>query len=148
MKKRLIIDTNLLLLFIIGAVEEGRHIQNSNRLSKFNKSDYFKIVQIISEYDELHITPYIVTEVSNLIDLNGHAKTIAYEIAQNLFCNFFKKIDIKIEEDCNSEFFLKFGITDSSLVNLASNFYILTNDHRLLTALYTKSTNHIIPYPI
>ena len=146
MTRRLIIDTNLLLLLVIGAVEGGRHINNSNRLNAFNLSDYDNVVKIMSEHDEIYITPYIATEVSNLIDLDGHARLLAFEVAKNLFCSIFKKIDVAIDKDCDSEFFLRFGITDSSLIKLAPNYFILTSDHRLLTPLFESSMNTIIPY--
>lgn len=90
MHKRLIIDTNLVLLLVIGAVEGGRHIKNSKRLDAFSRMDYDNILKIVAEHDDVFITTYIATEVSNLIDLNGYAKILAYEIAQNLFCNFKK----------------------------------------------------------
>ena len=146
MRRRLIIDTNLLLLLVIGAVEGGRHIHNSKRLNAFSVSDYDNVVKIMSEHDEIFITPYIATEVSNLIDLDGHARLLAYEVARNLFCKIFKKIDIDIDEDCGSEYFLRFGITDSSLIKLAPNYFILTSDHRLLVPLFQSSTDTIIPY--
>lgn len=145
MPKRLIIDTNLLLLLVIGMVEEGRHIRNSKRLKAFNTSDYDKVVKIMSGYDEVHITPYIATEISNLIDLDGHAKSLAYQAAKYLF-SLFKKIDVDIDTDCESEYFLKFGITDSSIINLAPNYFILTCDHRMLEPLYKNSKDTIIPY--
>lgn len=124
MPLKLIIDTNLLLLLVIGAVEGGRHIKNSNRLSAFNESDYQKILKIMSDYDEIYITPYIATEVSNLIDLNGQAKLLAYQFAQEFFCHYCKKIDVEINEDCKSPFFIHYGITDSSLIRLAPNYFI------------------------
>ncbi len=146
MPSRLIIDTNLLLLLVIGAVEGGRHIRNSNRLNAFNVSDYDNIIKIISKHDEIYITPYIATEVSNLIDLDGHARELAYRIAQNLFCNVFKRVDIEIDKDCGSEFFINFGVTDSSLIKLAPHYFILTSDYRLLVPLFESSMNTIIPY--
>lgn len=146
MSRRLIIDTNLLLLLVIGAVEEGRHIKNSKRLGAFSISDYDNVVKIMSEYDEVHITPYIATEVSNLIDLNGNARSLAFMIAQDLFCNIFKRIDVTLDTDCGSEFFLNFGITDSSLIKLAPYYFILTHDYRLLPPLFKSSENTIIPY--
>ena len=99
MPRHLIIDTNLLLLLVIGAVEEGRHIRNSKRLNAFNISDYDNVVKIMSSYDQVFITPYIATEVSNLIDLNGRAKLLVYEVARNLF-TIFKQIDVDIDADC------------------------------------------------
>ncbi|WP_459623604.1 PIN domain-containing protein [Burkholderia sp. 3C] len=90
MAKRLIIDTNLLLLLVIGAVEEGRHIRNSKRLGAFSLRDYDNVVKIMSEYEMVFITPYIATEVSNLIDLDGYARNLAYDFARNMFAVFFQ----------------------------------------------------------
>lgn len=145
MPKRLIIDTNLLLLVVIGAVEEGRHIRNSKRLNAYTIEDYDNILKIMRGFDEVFITPYIATEVSNLIDLSGHAKILAYEVARQLF-SLFKKIHIDIDNDCESDLFLHFGITDNSLIELAPDYYILTNDHRMLEPLFKSSPNYIIPY--
>ena len=146
MAKRLIIDTNLLLLLVIGAVEGGRHIRNSDRLNAFTTSEYDNVIKIMQDYDDVFITPYIATEVSNLIDLNGHARIQAYKIAQNLFCNVFKKIDVDLAADCASEFFERFGITDASLINLAPDYDILTCDYKLLIPLFASSPDKIIPF--
>lgn len=87
-KKKLIIDTNLLLLLVIGAVEGGRHIQNSKRLNKFTFQDYDAILDVMACHQEICITHYIATEVSNLIDLTGYASRLAYETARILFSQF------------------------------------------------------------
>ncbi len=144
MKRKLIIDANLLLLLVIGAVEEGRHIGASKRLNGFSLDDYDDVLKMMSGY-EVFITPYIATEVSNLIDLKGHAKSLAYEVARNLF-SVLGKIDVDIDADCGSTFFPVFGITDTSLIKLAKEYIILTNDHRMLTALYHANPNNVIPY--
>lgn len=144
-KKNLIIDTNLLLLLVIGSVNDGLHIKNSDRLEKFTKDDLDKVLEIILLHDDVYITPYIAAETSNLIDLAGNARKEAFEIAREIFGNF-KKIDSDISLDTLDENFLLFGITDNSLINLARDFYILTDDHRMLEPLYNSGPNHIIPY--
>lgn len=58
MARKLIIDTNLLLLLVIGSLEGGRFIRVSKRLKKFADADYQKVLAIIAEHDEVHITPY------------------------------------------------------------------------------------------
>ena len=146
MPGRLIIDSNLLLLLVIGAVEDGRHIKNSKRLNAFTSLDYDNVLKIMYEYDEIYITPYIATEVSNLIDLNGSARLLAFEFARELFCSQCKKIDVEIDNDCDSELFLRYGITDSSLIKLAPDYFILTCDYRLLEELFKINMNNIIPY--
>lgn len=145
MARGLIIDTNLMLLLIIGAVEEGRHIRNSKRLNAFDRTDYELVLKCMSGYEDVFITPYIVTEVSNLIDLDGLAGILAYEIARKLF-SAFKKIDVLIDDDCAPSYFLNFGITDSSLIRLAPHYDVLTNDNKMLPLLFEASPNTIIPY--
>lgn len=146
--KRLIVDTNLLLLLVIGAIEEGRHIKNSKRLNVYGINDYDNVLSLMAQYDEIYITPYIAAEVSNLIDLTGHARELAFKFAQNLFQSKFKNIEVDVVEDCKLQHFPLFGITDSSLINLAPNYYILTNDDRLLPPLFESSMHTIIPYAL
>jgi len=144
--KHLIIDANLLVLLIIGSVEGGRHIKNSKRLKAFTRSDYENVVKIMANFDDVSITPYLAAEVSNLIDLKGHARELAFAVAQQLFGNIFKQIDVELARDCHSDFFANFGIADSSLIHLAPDYAILTNDHRLLVPLFAACETNIVPY--
>lgn len=144
-KEKLIIDTNLLLLLIIGAVEGGRHIRNSNRLGEYDIDDYQAVLDVMENYKEVYITHYIAAEVSNLIDLKGHASKLAYEIARILFSEF-KQIDSNIVSDSSSEKFLEYGITDNSLIRLASSYNILTHDKRLYGELFSACGGNIIPF--
>lgn len=147
MGRRLIIDTNLLLLLVIGAIEEGRHIRNSKRLNAFDKQDYQVVLRCMENFDKVFITPYIATEVSNLIDLRGYARIKAYKMARVLFSQF-KKINPVIDDDCAPDYFLNYGITDSSLILLAPNYHVLTDDRRILAALYTANPKTILPYEL
>ncbi len=144
MVKGLIIDANLLLLLVIGSVEEGRHIGNSKRLKSFSISDYYNLLKYLKDY-QVFITPYIATEVSNLIDLKGRARDLAFQFAQIMFSRF-EQIDVNIEHDCSSELFVRFGITDASIINLASSYCVLTNDLQMLTPLYEQGIHNVLPY--
>ncbi|MBX8563426.1 hypothetical protein K5D44_01890 [Pseudomonas cichorii] len=146
-RKKLVIDTNLLLLLVIGAVEEGRHIRSSKRLNKFAIKDYDVIREFMSGYEGICITQYIATEVSNLIDLTGHARDLAYEIARLLFIQF-EEIDTSIKQDTGTAHFITYGITDSSLVALASRYSILTDDNRLLGPLFEAGQEYVIPFEL
>lgn len=143
--KNLVIDTNLLLLLVIGSVENGRHIQTSKRLGDFDLNDYDVLLKIIATFDNVCITPYIATEISNLIDLKDHALVLAFKIASVLFSEF-KQINVCIEKDCSDDFFLRYGITDASLIGLANTHSILTNDNRLLPALFSIEGADVIPF--
>lgn len=145
MKDRLLIDTNLLLVMIIGRIGKGQYIKKSKRLSAFCVEDYDLLWKIVGNYTEVLITPYIAAEVSNLIDLDGDARIEAFEVAREIF-SFFTQAETLIANDCKGDFFLKFGLTDNSIIMLSEDVDILTNDHRMLTPLYAKSPERIIPY--
>ncbi|OJT30933.1 hypothetical protein BOP96_10135 [Pseudomonas sp. FSL W5-0203] len=135
---RLIIDTNLLLLLVIGAIEEGRHISSSSRLKSYNEEDYQVVVKFMGRFTDVYITPYIATEVSNLIDLNGYARIMAFEAAQLLFSQF-QQIDSNISADSAAKLFSTYGLTDTSLIGLVSDYTILTNDGRMSQPLYAAA---------
>jgi hypothetical protein len=145
MSDRLLIDTNLLLVMVIGGVDDGRYIEKSKRLGQFCIEDYHRLWEFVAEYKEVWITPYIAAEVSNLIDLDSYAGGKAFEIARGIF-SIFKQAHTLISEDSKNDFFINFGLTDSSIINLSKDFDILTNDHRMLTPLYAANPDRIIPY--
>lgn len=45
--KKIIVDTNILLLMIIGAVENGAYIKSSKRLKSFNMKYYLIILNFL-----------------------------------------------------------------------------------------------------
>jgi len=143
-KKKLIVDTNLLLLLVIGRVDDGRFIKRSDRLNKFNENDYQILLRFILRYD-IFITHYIATEVSNLIDLHGPARIKAFEVARILFSSF-KQVETSIQDDSAEAFFEKYGLTDSSLIRLVSDYNVITDDNRLSEFLYRVEHKNVIPY--
>ncbi|PID81069.1 hypothetical protein CSB20_04330 [bacterium DOLZORAL124_64_63] len=145
MKDGLLIDTNLLLVMIIGRIDEGRYIEKSKRLGDFCIEDYYQLWAFVKGYKEVLITPYIAAEVSNLIDLNDQARIRAFELAREIF-SLFRQAETLISNDCKGDFFLKFGLTDNSIITLSKDFSVLTNDHRMLIPLYKVSPERIIPY--
>lgn len=145
MRDRLLIDTNLLLVMIIGGLDDGRYIEKSKRLGKFCVEDYYLLWELVKGYKEVWITPYIAAEVSNLIDLDDQAGIRAFELAREIF-SLFKQVETLIVEDCNGGFFVKFGLTDNSIIKLSKDFDVLTNDERMAIPLFTASPDRIIPY--
>lgn len=148
MPNNLIVDTNLLLLWIIGSIDNGTHIGSSNRLKKFNYKDFQIVNTIIGTYDTLSITPYIATEISNLIDLNGYVKEQVFKRFQVLLRDItaVKVIDTDVRADISSKNFLNFGLTDNSLITLINDYFILTDDDRLCFILYSVNADNVLQY--
>jgi rRNA-processing protein FCF1 len=144
---KLIVDTNLLLLIVIGAIDDGKHIKNSKRLNNYNEKDYQTVLEFISHYDEVFITPYIATEVSNLIDLDRTVRDKVFEFAREFF-KTLTHIASDINNDSIGDSFIKYGLTDNSLIRLVNDYHILTNDGRLCEYLVLINQKNVIPYSI
>ncbi|BBL32370.1 hypothetical protein [Pantoea ananatis] len=138
----LILDTNLLLLFIVGRVDGGIHISKSKRLKKFSLKDFEKVELAVISANKVSITPYIATEVSNLIDMSGVLHKMMMEEAKRVI-ELFEHIEVDLSRDTN-EHFVSFGITDNSLINLVRKHVVMTDDHRLTSLLYKENANNVL----
>lgn len=138
----LILDTNLLLLFIVGRVDGGAHISKSKRLKKFSLKDFEKVELAVMSANKVSITPYIATEISNLMDMSGVLHTMMMEEAARII-QLFEHIEVDLSRDTNGQF-ISFGITDNSLINLVKNHVIMTDDHRLAPLLYNVNHNNVL----
>jgi rRNA-processing protein FCF1 len=141
-KRTIVIDTNLLLLLVIGSVDDGKFIHKSDRLSKFSKKDYELLVDAIGIFGKNYITKYIATEVSNLIDLHSYARDKAYENARVMF-KTFNEIHSNLNDDMEHHHFVGFGITDSKLVELALTHIIFTDDRRVAPLLWENGLDNV-----
>lgn len=147
MQKSLVVDANLLLLLVIGSLDEGRLIKSSKRLKSFSKQDFSILVDYLTQFNSVLITPYLLTEVSNLIDLKDSKYFEAYEFARILFSGF-KEVSVTLKNDIQLPAFITHGITDASLVKLVKYHTVLTNDNRMLSLLYDANPNNVMPFSL
>lgn len=145
--KGVVVDTNLFLLLLLGSfdkIEIGRH----RKLQKFTNDDFEKLITLVNKLGkELFITTNIVTEVCN------HCAN--YNSSKNFrFFNYLKHILEAYQEKQSSILtiigqdetaFLKFGITDASIIDLAKQeILVITDDFPLyhyLTSLHYSAFN-------
>lgn len=125
--KGLLLDSNLLLLYFIGLYDYNK-ISTFKRTTKYTIEDFDIISHIINFFDRVITTPHIVTEISNLSgQLSGKIKSCYFEI-------FAKQIKLLEENSkpskdlCDSECFRKFGLTDSGIVEISRNTYLVMTD--------------------
>lgn len=60
-----LIDANLLFLFVLGAVDR-RQIAVAKRAREFTEADFDLLVAMVDRIERLIVTAYVATEVSNL----------------------------------------------------------------------------------
>ena len=68
--KNLLLDTNLLLLYLIGG-KDPKLLESARRLNAYIEEDFYLLIRFIelNGFSRLVSTPHILTEASNLIGL-------------------------------------------------------------------------------
>ncbi|MDR3373938.1 MAG: hypothetical protein P4L98_09440 [Ancalomicrobiaceae bacterium] len=60
-----LVDTNVLLLVLIGSISPAE-IRKHKRLSQFDVAHYEHVLEYLGLFDDIIVTPHILTETSNL----------------------------------------------------------------------------------
>lgn len=131
--KGILVDTNLLLLFVVGSFNPLL-ISRLSRTSPYSFDD-FQIISRVIDYFNIRITtPHILTEVSNLIGKREELRHALGKFVGESDENFLAATVI-VESDA----FLSFGITDAAIYDLAKDAYlVLTDDGPLFGFLAGK----------
>ena len=68
--RNLLLDTNLLLLYLIGC-KDPKLLKSARRLNAYIEEDFYLLVEFIevNGFTQLVSTPHILTEASNLIEI-------------------------------------------------------------------------------
>lgn len=134
-QKGILIDTNILLLWFVGTVNR-RRISQFNRTEKFLPEDYDLLVSILSYFSKIVTTPNILTEVNSLVNQIGEPeRSQCYSVfAQSM--NVLGEFYIESVDAVKLDNFTKYGLTDSGIVILAKDKYlVLTDDFKLANYL-------------
>ena len=147
----ILIDTNILLLYFVGSYDI-QQISKFKRTKQFVTEDYKLLTRIWNSFKKIVTTPHILTEVSNW----------GNQLAQHHWPGFYEQFALKIrllEEHhqpaqalSQTEYFSKFGLTDTGIIQLVQGQYlVLTDDFRLSQYLSniqidTINFNHIRMY--
>ncbi len=137
----LLIDTNLLVLFVVGSVNRNR-IQNFKRTRKYSKGDFDLLLRIIQFFKKRSKSIYTITqviaEVSNLTDLEGPERSQARRVLKSTL-EVLHEPEISSVKASQSFKYERLGITDSAIAVTAREYKcaVLTDDLDLYYALAT-----------
>lgn len=132
----LIVDTNLLILFLIGKYDIDL-VENCRLTSKYHKDDYELLCRIMQLFKKLIITPHIVAEISNLSKNELKDQKLAAYVS--VFINFLNTPSLEEKYVGIEKFFgveIKlisyFGFTDMAIYELSkdSKLPFITDDDR------------------
>ncbi len=125
-QKGILIDTNILLLYIVGAVDINL-IRNFGRTAEFAENDFYVVSKFVDYFDIKITTPHILTEVSNLF---GNRKSL--QAALSKYIELAKKFFLESKKVAETKTFLQFGLADAAISETAKNSYlVVTNDNPL-----------------
>lgn len=141
--KGVLVDTNLLLMYFVGIYDPHR-IPKFKRTMTFAVEDFYTLLGFFSYFDRVVTTPNILTEVNSL------ANQLPNDI-KALFNLIFAERLAGLEEHYSDSVmlsqlphFIKYGLTDSGIVDLAQGKYlVLTDDFRLFGYLQKLGTDVI-----
>lgn len=130
-KAGVLVDTNLLLLYFVGAFDP-RRIGRFKRTHTFTPEDHALLLRFLARFERVVTTSHLLTEVSNLAgELRDAVKT-------GVFAKLTAGITLMEEEHAASAelavqpSFPRFGLADTAVVHHARGRYLmLTDDFRL-----------------
>jgi hypothetical protein len=133
-----LVDTNLLVLLIVGDVNPQR-IPQFKRTQKYTVVEYELLRQVLSAASKLYAIPQVFAEVNTLIDLKGPERLLARALLK-------ERIEICHEELIGSRaaaqdpVYEYLGLNDAAISVAAKDrgFAVLTDDLPLYAALLVQ----------
>ncbi len=127
-----LIDTNILLLFIVGSLNPDL-ISTTSRTASFTFRD-FQIVSKAIDFFEVKIsTPHILTEVSNLIGRNVSIGSALGSYIETCTEEFTQGSAL-----ASQECFPKFDLADTATYSISKNRFLVITDDGPLYGLLTS----------
>lgn len=131
--KRVLLDTNVLLLWVVGNTDE-RYIAQHKRTGAYSIQDFDALSSFLAQAQTVETTTHVLTETSNLLAQSHH------ELTQDLFRTYTAVLNLVDEQQpkanvlSQSDSFARLGLADTSLLHQASlGTVLLTSDAELHT---------------
>jgi hypothetical protein len=123
-KKGILLDTNILLLYLVGTFDQ-RIVSTFSRTSNFSENDFIILLKLLALFEAKFTTPHILTEVSNLF---GNRHDLHYSL--QAYFMIVQELYITGARLGQNENFVEFGMTDTAILDLYENSYLVVTDDR------------------
>jgi hypothetical protein len=132
-QKGLLVDTNLLLLYIVGSFDILL-IRDFKRTANFSENDFELVSKFIDYFERRITTPHALTETSDFID---NRQDLQYGL--KWYIENSQEVFLESLELSKKETFLKFGLADTSITYTAKDNYLIFTDDRPLYGFLINS---------
>jgi hypothetical protein len=129
-----LVDTGLLLVLYVGLYDPEQIERFERTRQSFTTGDFEFLVALFDQFERIITTPHILTEVSNFLgQLSGHVRDGCFAVfARHVAASSTYEHLPPAEDLTNSAGFVRFGITDTSIVEVTPETYlVLTTDCKL-----------------
>lgn len=139
-KAGVLMDSNLLFVFVLGAVDRAQ-ISVAKKTRQFAESDFDLLLSIMDRVERLIVTAYVAAEVSNLATSLGHVRSKFLELFRALLTNMAVERHIPLRCVVELDAFEEFGATDAAILRVRTRRpLVITADWAL--AMKLESAEH------
>ena len=121
-RKGILVDTSLLLLYIVGSIEPAM-IRGISRVSSYSEDDFLRISKFISAFDKRITTPHLLTQVTDLLGNRNELNVAISGYIASTVEHFTISADL-----CKTASFPAFGLADAAVVSEVSGRYLILTD--------------------
>ncbi len=138
--KAVLVDTNLLVLFLVGLVNK-RRIPEFKRTQDFTIEDFEMLRHLVAWFGTLVTTPHVLSQVSDLATLAGSELRTVRELFSSLVQEMDEHYDSS-KAAVMDALFLRLGLADTAIATVCSRgVLVLTSDLDLYLALQQRGAD-------
>ena len=140
------IDSNLLVLLVVGSVDR-RRITKNRRLQAYTADDYDILVELLTPFDQVFVTPNTLTETSNLLGQHDDPERSRFFDKLRVIIQGSQEVVVASVEASSNDEFRRLGLTDAALLEvITAEAPLLTVDLGLYLAALRKEADSAINF--
>lgn len=141
----LLIDTNLLLLLVVGSTDRS-YVARHKRLQAYGLEDFDKLVALASGYSRLVTCPNVLSETSNLVRYAPPPVSTRAAETLKLLLGRFGEVYVESSRATSRDEYRRLGLTDAVLLELAASGSTLLTDDLILYLAAERAGHKAINY--
>ena len=114
------IDSNLLLLFVVGRTSRGIIAKHKRLRKEYSTEDCDILLGLLDQVDQVYVTPHTLTETSNLLGQHGEPERSRLFDKLRRLIHESKEVAVAGTDASNNRAFQHLGITDAAVLEVVT----------------------------
>ena len=141
------IDSNLLLLLIVGSVGRDLVAKHRRLREKFTVEDFDRLNNLFDRVKQVFVTPNTLTETSNLLSQHRNPERSLFFDKLKCIIEVSKEVVVTSADASRNNAFKQLGLTDAALLEVVTaETPLLTVDLDLYLAALTKAKDTAVNF--